>query len=294
MRFINLEIGSQAWLDYRKTGIGASETSIVLGISPHKTRYQMWCDKMSETESKKNWSMQRGNDLEPQARHYAELHFDTILEPKMIEHEFLSWKFATLDGLDVFGDILIEIKWANKEVHEMARKGTVVPYYYAQCQSQLECAGMERMFFMSCYQEKDNEPEYIFVEVKKDLVFIANMLVEERKFYYENMKKNIAPELTDKDYATLPTDEAVNFYNIVCEQYIRLSNEIKALELSKKKCYEAILQACNGKSTATGAFKALKITQKGAVQYDQIQMLKEIDLDVFRKPSIEKWRISAI
>ena len=45
-----LEVGSSAWHDYRKSGLGASEVGAVLGVCPWKTPVDVWLEKTGRTE----------------------------------------------------------------------------------------------------------------------------------------------------------------------------------------------------------------------------------------------------
>ena len=37
MRIVNLEQGTKEWLEWRRQGITATESSVILGLSPYKT-----------------------------------------------------------------------------------------------------------------------------------------------------------------------------------------------------------------------------------------------------------------
>lgn len=54
------------WLEARTQGVGASEISAILGMSPYATPYTVWADKMGYApETEPNMAMRMGNKLEP-------------------------------------------------------------------------------------------------------------------------------------------------------------------------------------------------------------------------------------
>jgi|Deesub1362A_J573_1020465.scaffolds.fasta_scaffold16789_2 putative phage-type endonuclease len=55
----------QDWLDARRKGIGGSDIPVILGLSPFKTRYQLWLEKTGQTSpDEDNPDIRRGQALE--------------------------------------------------------------------------------------------------------------------------------------------------------------------------------------------------------------------------------------
>lgn len=69
----------EAWLGLRKKGVGGSEVAAIMGLSPWKSAYQVWADKVvgvTDDLSDKP-SVEWGNILEPVVgAHFKELHPD--------------------------------------------------------------------------------------------------------------------------------------------------------------------------------------------------------------------------
>ena len=61
------------WLRYRTMGIGGSDVSVIAGINPYRSVYQIWLEKTGQTE--------------PAERDNEYTHFGTILEP-VVRKEF--------------------------------------------------------------------------------------------------------------------------------------------------------------------------------------------------------------
>lgn len=291
MKYVDLIQGSDTWLQYRKCGIGASEVSAVLGISPFKSPFGLWEEKMYGTTVQINTSMKRGIDREKEGIEKAQDILGVIFEPKVVQHQNHMFLFASLDGITMEGDVAIEVKWANGVVHSLAKRGIVSEVYYPQCQAQLACTELKEMWFLSCFETPVDPAEYILVKVFRDDLFIEKMIEKCSEFYHENMLKGIAPPLTDKDYVKLEQDKALSF-NILCDEYKNLTEQESMISERKKEIIECIKHSANGKSACSDLFKATKFKVKGSVQYDQIECLKEVNLDDYRKELRDQWKIS--
>jgi len=290
MKFIdNLEIGSEAWLEFRKSGIGASESSAVLGLSKYKTRLQLWDEKVNGTKQKMNSAMQRGNDREAEARFWFELEYDVQLEPKMVQHETLPWKYATLDGISENGQTVVEIKWCNAGVHSEARQGKVAELYYPQVQSQLACTGLDFMYFLSC-SEEFGVVDYQIVVVNRDNAFIEN-LIEQEKAFYALMVNKIPPEICDRDYER---PKNMLTFNNSCEMYEVLSLEIKLMSEKRDAVKKDIMSASGNRNCSSTRYKATKSVLQGRIDYTAVKELEGVDLMPYRKASSESWRITGL
>ena len=63
----------EEWLKYRTTGIGGSDVSVIAGINPYRSVFQLWLEKTGQTEP-----CESGNEC---------THFGTVLEP-IVKQEF--------------------------------------------------------------------------------------------------------------------------------------------------------------------------------------------------------------
>ena len=65
---VKLVQGSAEWHEHRRLHRNASETPVVLGVSPFATQYQLWQQKLGLATPEVNPAMLRGTELEPAAR----------------------------------------------------------------------------------------------------------------------------------------------------------------------------------------------------------------------------------
>ena len=68
------KLSREEWLRYRTQGIGGSDVSIIAGINPFKSVYQLWLEKTGQIES-----VQTDSEA---------AHFGTLLEP-IVRREFM-------------------------------------------------------------------------------------------------------------------------------------------------------------------------------------------------------------
>ena len=65
---LKLVQGSPEWHAHRARSRNASETPVVMGISPWQTPYQLWLLRTGRAEQKVTPAMRRGSELEAAAR----------------------------------------------------------------------------------------------------------------------------------------------------------------------------------------------------------------------------------
>ena len=47
------DITREQWLEYRRTGIGGSDASTIVGLNPYSSPYYLFCDKIGRTARKR-------------------------------------------------------------------------------------------------------------------------------------------------------------------------------------------------------------------------------------------------
>ena len=191
-----IQQNTQEWKDFRRNKIGASDAAGILGISPFKTPYQVWEEKIFGLDDLENWAMRHGHLMEPLAREEFENMTGLAMMPKVAIHKEREWQMASLDGVSFEEDVFVEIKCPkSKEVHQMACDGKLPDHYMAQMQHQMVVLGIDMGFYFSF-----NGTEGALVEVKRDKSFGEMLTEKESVFYYDHLMKKEAPPISDKDY----------------------------------------------------------------------------------------------
>jgi putative phage-type endonuclease len=275
---------SDEWLQIRKTKIGASEASIILGLSPWKTPYQLWEEKLGlRTDSPKTHAMQRGIELEEKARRAFEDLTGLIVFPEVVFHPEHDWMMASLDGIDLALQNIVEIKCPGKEDHEIAKSGNIPDKYYPQLQHQMACTGLKSAYYFSY-----NGSQGIILRVERSDAYISNMIKAEKRFY-DQMMTFEPPELTERDYITKDDD----IWSMTAHEYLKTKRVIADLEKRERELKQSLI-CMSGRSNAKGAgIRLSKIVRMGNVNYAAIPELENVNLNLYRKQPIETWRVIA-
>ncbi len=278
--------GSPQWHEWRKGKIGASSVAPIMGLSPYTTKLQCWETFKFGSVKEKTAAMQRGNDLEETARMALNSHFDphVTFEPVCVESCMYPWLIASLDGVtfDEHGNVYMacEIKCPGKRDHDIALKGTVPEHYYPQLQHIMCILGVPMMVYWS-FDGTEGTP----VWVERDDEFIGRMIKEEVAFM-ESLRDFMPPEPCDKDWVE-DTNQARLRASKRYRELLNLQEEIEQ-EKSDLKC---VLTSVPHARAKIGDLRVQKVRRKGHVDYSQIEALSGIDLEAYRKPTIESWRI---
>lgn len=188
--------GSKEWHNYRRLHIGASESSIILGLNPWRTQKELWEEKVFGWEQKQNAAMKRGQDMEGMAKSSYEMVTGLIVNPVVAEHDLHNFISASFDGLTPDLKRGVEIK-CGKSSHKLARLGEIPPYYLSQLQHQMFVADLKEIDYYS-FDGKDG----ILIKALRDDRFIENMVDLYQEFW--NCVVETKPPLESKYEATYP------------------------------------------------------------------------------------------
>lgn len=180
------------WLKWRSQGIGASDASIIMGVSRFKTREKLLQEKaIEEIKEQSSYIMQRGNEIEFQVRMFLEKEFDAGFPPNNICSKILPFIRASLDGHSKGTNRIVEIKLLASIKHdnhvtegtekwEKVKQGWVPDEYWPQVQLQLWVSGAESCLFVAYKESKGNRiitsDKLAIVEVKPDKDYQKEML----------------------------------------------------------------------------------------------------------------------
>lgn len=272
--------------------IGASDAPVIMKLFPYgKTPYQLWEEKVNNKESTSNAAMEYGNRMEEPARQWFEKELGIALfgdRPiKHPDHEFMT---ATLDGIDMDGTTILEIKNTNEEYFEMSKQGKYPEHFYCQIQHQLEIAN-KLYGIKKGYLGTRHKGDHALVEIEYSEDYCNPMIHEESTFYYENILKKKEPELTEKDWVNMKENDQ---WEIIASEWKHANNMIKEYEKQEKTYRELLLTLANHRNAEGHGIKITKSVCKGSVDYSKVPELKGIDLEIYRKDSIQKWRITPL
>lgn len=235
----------EEWLKYRTKGIGGSDVSIIAGINPFKSVYQLWLEKTGQ--------------VEPEEEGSEYTHFGTLLEP-IVRKEFMErtgikvrqkhmllqseedpFMFADLDGvINENGELCIfEAKTASAYKQEVWEKEVPAPYIL-QVQHYMAVTGAKKTYIAALVGGN----HFFYHVVERDEEMIAEIIVMEKYFWQHHVMGGVEPVPDGSEATTRYFNERFRNSNgetielpdevlPVCEEYDNLTRQIKELESAK-------------------------------------------------------------
>lgn len=276
--------GSPEWLSWRRSGIGASDSPIILGKSPYKTAYELYLEMAGiSVPVVQSETMRFGHEMEPEIRAWAEKELSVELMPICIASNNSCFK-ASIDGMSFDEDVFVEIKCNNKDSHLLAKSGQLVDHHMIQMQHQFGVLGHEAN--RKGYYVSYNNGDFRIVEVKP-CVGVWDEIVEKGNEFWQMVQHKTPPKVTEADHVYRDDED---LYQRI-EQLNQLNEQLKSLEKKYQEEKEKIIFDCGNRPTRIRDFFVTKGFRKGAIDYSQIPQLQGVDLEIFRKAPTVTWAI---
>ena len=274
---IYLTQGTQEWLDFRRDKIGASDAPIICGVSPYKTADELLIEKIRGTTAYVNDGMRRGSSLEPQIRDSVSELLETHYEPAVFQSDTLPWMIASLDGFCEGHAIEIKTGKDAEKIMEMQSVESIPKHYHYQMQHQLLVCNLSGITLVV----SDGEICQVYT-IYQD-VDVQREILKKEKAFYERM---ISYDLPDDPHEERPELEGL----LTNMNHIR--ETIQKLQLEYDACEKVVKECASENSVKCGEYKVTRYLKPGAIEYKEIPVLKDIDLNQYRKPDCICWRIT--
>lgn len=270
---------TSAWRKWRHKGLGASDIPVIMGVSPWKTPYQLWEEKIQDEppENKTSYILEKGKETEVIARNWYSKIYKRPMSATTKVHPEYDFLRASLDGYDADMGLVLEIKLVGKEDHDLAKQGKIPNKYIPQLQAQLLVTGAKSVHYFS-FCEGHGE----IVVILPDPEYQQKILKAARAFWSSVLTKT-PPELTDKDYVEVENEELLEKIKKWSERKKSFDKAEAELEDAKEEV-ERLLTHSRMKGAGV---RIQKIVRKGSIQYKNIEELKNIDLEKYRGKSTE-------
>ncbi len=134
---VEVEQGSQEWLDLRLKHVTASQVPALVGVCPYTSVEDLLEEKLygkQKDNSGKEKLFQRGHDLENTARNILT---DFSFKPAVLISKIIPGLMASLDGWDRPRNVILEAKYVGKTKLATIRKGIIPKNHFVQIQAQL-------------------------------------------------------------------------------------------------------------------------------------------------------------
>lgn len=268
------------WLEWRLNGIGSSDAPVLMGHYDYCTPFQLWEEKARKVqkEDKINWAMNKGNEFEPIARAKYELQTSLSMPAGRFEHYEFQFLRATMDGYNVGLKKGIEIKYVGKEFKAIPDK------HKAQMQHQFLVTGAKEIDYVAITDDKNIHIRTCY----PDQTYIMAYLLAAMDFWNRVQNEN-PPDLVDKDIRKIKGHDALALQYIEAKKILdKASKDVEKLKKDIENIAAGIVRAEFGKT----GLQIVKVYRSGNIDYSKIEVLKDINLDAYRKPSTSYFKIS--
>lgn len=250
-----------------------------MGVSPWRTEFDLWMEKTGQIKDQvqNRFAMNRGIELEPEARAKYNQRFATKMLPARLEDKQNPVFRASFDGIDHEAKRIIEIKCPGKVDHQTALRGKVPEKYYPQVQWLLMVSGYTYCDYVSW----DGVNDLVVVEVLADAEYQKTMR-ERATAFWERVLRKDPPDMAEQIIEQVIEDQAM-------EEMLQAHEDLRLQIVKLETCMEEIKDALKLKLKADkarcGQFCVQWIERIGSVDYSKIEVLKSIDLNQYRKPA---------
>jgi putative phage-type endonuclease len=291
VKILNVVQGSQDWHDLRKIKLGASCAPIICGISPYSTPLELY-QKMKgliNEDDNNDWAKERGKRLEKEAIQLFENTEQLKTFQPVGQSDIHDCLIASMDAVNV-DDVKVcaEIKCLNIDDHSKTYMGDIPDIYFPQLQHQMFVFELEQIAYIS--YNPDALIEYTKTIIKRDDGWLAKYIPKALGFMSALMK-NEPPQKTDRDWFDCKHD---HIYERLELDYMSAYNAHQQAEMEKERCRKALIEYSGGRKVCGDFLKVSKYTKQGQVDYKKIPELQYINIDKFRGPSVESYRIDRV
>lgn len=182
MKILEIDQGSNPWLELRMSKISGTDSGILTGSNPFKNKLDLWKQKLGLLPPDEcTPKMQRGSDLEQPARWLLSEGLGIDFKPAVAISDKHEWMMASLDGLSPCLRFMCEIKCPSVKYHEEAMTGIIQSYYIDQMQHCLAVTECEKCYF--CSYLPGHVKEIVIIEVYPDLEKQQEIIAKGQEFY---------------------------------------------------------------------------------------------------------------
>lgn len=270
------------WLEMRRRFIGASDSGIIMNMNPfpNNTPKDLWERKLGlAPELEENDDMRRGNLLEKPALELFEKLTGYMCIPKVVFHPTISFMMASLDGMDIEGKAIVEIK-APRKISDQIMDGEIPSYHFPQLQHQMEVSGLRKSYYLAY-----TETSYKLIEVHYDQNYVENLLKEEAEFWDCVLTKT-EPKVKSR-YQQMTSKE----WTHAADEYRDITRQIKVLEARQRACKDRLFAIAAGTPSQGGGVTVSKTIKKGIVDIELFAKDTGRDPEQYRKESREEWSV---
>lgn len=307
-KHVDVEQGTDEWLIWRKSGITATESGIILGRNDKSTQWRLWAEKtglLLPPNYDNNPFVRHGKEYEGVARDVAEQSITNgqrIIFPTCVESIQFPWLISSLDGIDQ--NRPVELKCPSGSVifdaYRKREESVFYKRYWPQVQHQIATLDADMGYLYAVFidpKEPDCEPFVVKFEIERDEDYIDQLRNEVGQWYEQHILHGEEPEKSESD-PWVPTKAekafALKMAESDIEKLLKKEAEVKEklkpikeeLDDAKQKLTD-LLVAEGAENYESTLITAKKVIRKGSVNYNKLLKDNGVTLDADK---IESYR----
>ena len=185
------DIKKDKWLKYRQSGIGGSDASAVIGVNPWKSSIQLYMEKKADSPKEvKSFRLELGNRLEGLV---AELFTEkTGLKVRnvngILKNDKYPFALGNIDRAILGEKAFLECKTTGSYSLKEWQEGIPI-HYEIQCLHYMAITGATHCYIAVLI----GNSEFLFHKLVRDEESINYLMQIEKRFWEENILKDIVP-----------------------------------------------------------------------------------------------------
>lgn len=254
------------WLSWRRKGIGGSDVAAALGLSPYRTKRELYYDKVGIAPvvqgEDKSITFQVGHLLEDVvAQIFAKKTGLTVFRDQMMyQHPLFPFMLADVDRFLYLPDgtkAILECKTAHYDTQFLWANDSVPRHYELQVRHYMSVMNINVAYIACLFS--NSEKDFVWRKIERDLDEEESTILELQDFWTQYVGNRKEPPLHEKPDMVLdalrryygPADTALPRVTIHM-QHVPALERLVNLKLEKSKL-EAQVRALDGQIKATYA-----------------------------------------
>ena len=226
MNYIRCDLiqGSQEWHDWRSGGIGSSDVSVLLGINPYKTIWDIWAERFGFISNNldRNPLVRDGKKYEGVVRNQLSTHFKQKIDVFCAYAVNHIHRRASFDGV-IDGNVPVEIKVVSnpvwKQVESHGKKSEAFELYYPQVCYQMGILGAQKGY-LAFYNIEENRIKLFNIDRTDSVdMFIDEIFELVDNFFTDNILKKIEPTKDNLRDDYIPDESEMHEYQACAVEF---------------------------------------------------------------------------
>jgi putative phage-type endonuclease len=282
---LKLVQGTPEWHKHRAQFRNASESAAVMRLNPWQTPYGLWLVRTGRMTAAVTAPMQHGTQMEPKARAAYEEQTGAVMQPLVLTDGDYS---ASLDGITLEGDLLLEIKCPYKgqasTLWQAVSAGEVPEHYRIQVQHQMMVSGVT-----SAHLWVFDGSAGLLVEIQRDETCMEAIRTAWDSFQIY-LDTDTPPPLSERD----TVERADPVWKLAAGLYLAAKRKAEEATTELETVRERLVALANHASETGYGVTVTRFFKQGNVDYKRVPELKCVQLDDYRAAGRVEVRVTVV